>query len=158
MAAADVAVLKPDGVVTLSANASISENGDDITYRVVIDIPPYADPVDVTLDVGVTVTIPVGKDFGEVVYTPSLVDDACVIAADVTATISALASTDYASLTADVDTAVTAVINDADETTFTLTASVATIPYNGGAITYTVTTSSDVCAGDVQTTLKRIFF
>ena len=119
---------------TLTATPSVAEGG-TITYTVSLPATVTGSAVVVTLAGGQTVTIPVGSSSAFVTSTAP--DNAYAGGGSVINSISSISGGNFEQLTPSAASVTTAVIDDADATTVTLTATGSVV--EGGNITYTAT-------------------
>ena len=141
-------------VVTVTPSAATVVEGGTIAYTVAVNHVVAGSPFVVTLSNGQTITIPVGSSS---VTGPAIAvrtDD--VQAQGSVDTVVSITGTSGGNFEAvdTTSTATTAVTDDSDVTTLTLTASAATVT-EGGSIVYTATLSNAVAGSPVVLTLSN---
>ncbi|MDB5799256.1 MAG: hypothetical protein JWL63_195, partial [Rhodocyclales bacterium] len=140
--------------VTLTASAPSVTEGGSITYTATVSNVVTGSPLVVTLSNGQTITIPVGASTGN--STPFAVrgDDVYVQGTQtLNVGISATSGGNYETLTT-TSTVSTNVVDDADATSVTLTASAASVT-EGGTVTYTATVNNAVTGAPLVVTLSN---
>ena len=137
--------------VTLTATESVVEGG-AITYTASLTAPVTGSVVLVTLNNGQVIEIPVGSSSASV-EVPAPGDDPYVDAGSVSAAITAVSGGNFENLTFNGAAASTAVTDDEDTSTVSLTASESVA--EGGQITYTAHLTAPVTGTAVLVTLDN---
>ncbi|MBK9624593.1 MAG: hypothetical protein IPO38_08535 [Rhodocyclaceae bacterium] len=139
-------------VVTLSASAGSVTEGGTITYTASVNNPVTGSDLIVTLTGGVTITIPVGSSSANSTAVATRSDDAYLQGTDtITKAITGTSGGNFEALTT-TSTVSTSVVDDADTTVVTLSASAGSVT-EGGTITYTASVNNPVTGSDLIVTL-----
>ncbi|WP_369820796.1 immunoglobulin-like domain-containing protein, partial [Rhizobacter sp. Root1221] len=141
-------------VVTVTASATTIAEGNTLTYTVAVNQAVTGTPFVVTLSNGQTVTIPVGASSATSPAIAVRADDA--YAQGSVNTVVSITNTSGGNFEAvnTASTATTAVTDDSDATTLTLSASTASVT-EGGSIVYTATVSNAVQGSPLVLTLSN---
>ncbi|MCR5882729.1 hypothetical protein LRS03_07625 [Rhizobacter sp. J219] len=151
---AQVNVTPVPTTVTLSSSAPAVAEGGSVVYTASVDHPVAGSALVITLSNGSTITIPVGQTSGSSAPVVPRADDAYAQGTQ-TQTISVSSTTggNFSSLVT-TGTVATAVGDDTDSTTATLTASTAAVT-EGGSIVYTATLTNPVTGSPLVITLSN---
>jgi surface adhesion protein len=141
-------------VVTLTASTGSVTEGGSITYTASVSNAVTGSPLVISLSNGQSITIPVGQSSASSVPFAVRADDAYVQGNQtLTVSINGTTGGNFEALTTSSTTSTT-VVDDADATTVTLTASAASVA-EGGTITYTATVNSPVTGSPLVVTLNN---
>jgi hypothetical protein len=143
-----------DATVTLTSSAATVTEGGSLVYTAVVSQPVTGSALVINLSNGTTITIPVGQTSGTSAPVPVRGDDAYAQNPDtVSVSVSGTSGGAFGSVTPG-QPAVSQVVDDADATTVSVSASSSTAA-EGGSVSYTVSVNNPVTGSPLVVTLSN---
>ncbi|ARN20287.1 hypothetical protein A4W93_10445 [Piscinibacter gummiphilus] len=143
-----------DASISLTASAPTVTEGGSLVYTAVVNQPVTGSALVINLSNGTTITIPVGQTSGTSAAVPVRADDAYAQNPDtVSVSVTGTSGGSFGTVTPG-QPAVSTVVDDADVTTVSVSASSATAA-EGGSVTYTVAVNNPVTGSPLVVTLSN---